>query len=126
MKINKRTILIIDDDESYREIFSSALTREGFVVFSAKNGKEGLLMALDEKPDLILLDIGLPDMDGLSLLGDIRKDEWGKDAKVFILTNKSDEAKLSEAIEKKSFVYLVKSDMSIKELVSKIKDNFNN
>lgn len=123
MKKDQKVILIIDDDDSYRQIFSGALREKGFSVFAAKNGKEGLLMALDKKPDLILLDLGLPDMDGLSLLDDIRKDEWGKGAKVFILTNASDHTKLSEAIQKESFVYLVKSDMSIPELVSKINQN---
>ena len=124
MTTDKKTILIIDDDESYRQIFSNALVAEGFLVLDAKNGKEGLLMALDKKPDLILLDLGLPDIDGLDLLDDIRKDEWGKKAKVFVVTNTSNPTKLSEAIRKESFVYLVKSDMSIQELVSKIKESF--
>lgn len=124
MTTDKKTILIIDDDESYRQIFSNALVAEGFLVLDAKNGKEGLLMALDKKPDLILLDLGLPDIDGLDLLDDIRKDEWGKKAKVFVVTNTSNPTKLSEAIQKESFVYLVKSDMSIQELVSKIKESF--
>ena len=124
MTTDKKTILIIDDDESYRQIFSNALVAEGFLVLDAKNGKEGLLMALDKKPDLILLDLGLPDIDGLDLLDYIRKDEWGKKAKVFVVTNTSNPTKLSEAIQKESFVYLVKSDMSIQELVSKIKESF--
>jgi DNA-binding response OmpR family regulator len=120
METNGKTILIIDDDESYQKIFSNALREKGFSVLAAKNGKEGLLTALDKKPDLILLDIGLPDMDGLDLLSEIRKDEWGKKAKVFVLTNATDMEKLSQAIEKGSFVYLVKSDMSTNELVAKV------
>ena len=120
METNKKTILIIDDEDSYRYIYSDKLTNAGFDVLEAKDGKEGLAMAIDKKPDLILLDLGMPDMDGLSLLAKLREDPWGKGAKVIILTNISDNTKLAEAIKHETFIYLLKSNTSMDELVSKI------
>ncbi len=121
MTTDKKTILIIDDEASYREIFSTELGKEGYEVITAENGKTGLALALEKKPDLILLDLGLPDVYGLDVLGEIRKDSWGKNAKVFIMTNVSNNENVAEAIEKQSFVYLVKSDMTTDELVAKVK-----
>ena len=63
-------------------------------------------------------------MDGMTMLGALRKDDWGKKAKVVILTNISDNAKIAEAIKNETFTYLVKSDMTMEELVSKVKKNF--
>ncbi len=118
---NKKTILIADDEEAYRTLFSKKLIDEGFSVIETKDGEETLLVALEKHPDLILLDLGMPKMDGLTMLKKLREDSWGKNALVFILTNTSDTAKLAEAVQFESFVYLVKSNMSLEELVSKVK-----
>lgn len=123
MGTDKKTILIVDDEEQYRHLFAVKLADEGFSILEAKDGKEGLQVALQKKPDLILLDLNMPVMDGMSMLRKLREDVWGKNAKVFILTNISNNEELAEAIKNKSFVYLVKADMSIEELVQKVKQN---
>lgn len=123
METAKKTILIIDDEAEYRQIFSDKLKSEGFSVLEAKDGEEGLATALEKKPDMILLDLNMPIMDGMSMLEKLREDAWGKNVKVIILTNISDNAKLAEAIKHHSFVYLVKADMTMDELVLKVKNN---
>ena len=117
-------ILIVEDEQALQRAISLALTNEGFNVFTAKDGEEGLRVALKEKPDLILLDVIMPVMDGMSMLHKLREDEsWGKDAKVLILTNLSDDKKISDIAEEKSVSFLVKSNCSLVEIVSEVKKN---
>ena len=85
---NVKKILIVEDDEPI--IFSLSKKLELFKtvkVLCARNGEEGLSMALVEKPDLILLDIVMPEMDGIEMLRRLRKNDWGKTVKVIILSN---------------------------------------
>ena len=115
------SILIVEDEESLRHALEEKFTREGFTVFTAKNGEQGLTMALQEHPDVILLDIVMPERDGVSTLCEIRKDAWGKDARVMMLTNLNDEDKISEVTEQGCFDYLLKSDWHIDDVVEKVK-----
>lgn len=88
-----------------------------------KNGEEGLALALEKQPDLILLDLQMPKMGGIEMAENLRVDEWGKKAKVIILTNvSSDMNKTQQAVENKIFQYLIKTDIKIEDLVSKVKD----
>jgi len=118
---NKK-ILIVEDELSLRNALRDKLTREEFAVLEAKNGEEGLEVALREHPDLILLDIIMPVMDGITVLKKLREDEWGKDAKVVLLTNLSDNEKIAEAIMHGTYDYLVKSDWKIKDVVAKVRE----
>lgn len=122
METNKKTILIIDDEESYRKIFSDKLLKEGLNVLEARDGSTGLQIATDKKPDLILLDLEMPIMDGMTMLEKLREDDWGRNAKVIIFTNTSDNAKIAEAIKNETFIYLVKADTSLDELTNKVKN----
>src|SRR5260221_3164675 len=81
-----RKILVIEDEAPMREAIGDTLTENHFVLLTADNGKDGLEIALREHPDLILLDIFMPKMDGLSLLETLRNDAWGHDVPVIILT----------------------------------------
>lgn len=123
METDKKIILIVDDEAEYRKIFSDKLKGEGFSVLEAKDGNEGLKTALEKKPDLVLLDLGMPGMDGMTMLEKLRGNAWGKDVKVIILTNISDNQKLADAIKHHSFMYLVKADMTMDELILKVKTN---
>ncbi|MFZ3099762.1 MAG: response regulator, partial [Minisyncoccales bacterium] len=96
------------------------LAREGFAVLEAKNGKEGLEMALSAHPDLILLDIVMPVMDGMTMLQKLREDAWGAKAKIFMLTNLSDMNKVADAIMQGSYDYLVKTDWTLEDIVDRI------
>ena len=118
----KYKILIVEDEKPLREILVDNFKGEGFFVLVATNGEEGLKMALLEHPDFILLDIILPVMDGMTMLKKLREDEWGKEAKVMMLTNLSDPEKVSQALEQGSYDYLVKTDWHIDEVVQKVKE----
>jgi len=116
-----KTILIVEDNQGIRKSLAFKL-EEGFKVLEATNGKEGLDMAIAKHPDLILLDLVMPVMDGITMLRELRKDEWGKDAKLILLTSLSDQGKVSEAVELGAFDYLVKTDWSLEAVVKKIEE----
>jgi len=117
-----KKILIVEDEESFLFAFKEKIQGEGFEVLEAKNGEKGLELALKEHPDLILLDILMPVMDGMTMLKKLREDEWGKKAQVILLTNLSDNEKTAQALELNTFDYLVKSDWNIKDVVVKIRE----
>lgn len=119
-----KKILIVEDDHALRAALRDKLARERFVVLEAKDGEEGLKIALDEQPDLILLDIVMPKVDGLTMLGQLREDSWGKTAHVIMLTNLSDGESVSKSLENAAFDYLVKSDWKLEDIVRKIRDRF--
>jgi len=121
----KKTILVVEDDVALKTALAKKMNEEGFSVLEANNGKEGLEIAKKDHPDLILLDIIMPVMDGMTMLKELRKDNWGKNATVIFLTNLSEEGKMSEAEELGSSAYLIKTDWSLSDLVKKIKEKLN-
>ena len=121
-ELNGKKILIVEDEAPLRNAVTDILTFEGFSVFQASNGQEGLEVALKEHPDLILLDLMMPVMDGLTMLEKLRMDEvFGKSAAVILLTNINDPEKVAQATEAGSYDFLVKSDWNIEDVVKKIK-----
>jgi DNA-binding response OmpR family regulator len=119
--ITARTILIVEDDTELREALKTALTYEKFNVLVADNGETGLGMALDKHPDLILLDVIMPRMDGLETLKRLREDAWGKKAPVIIMTVLDDLEKIAEVVSAGGDEYVIKSDVTLGTLVGKIK-----
>ncbi len=124
---NKKILVIeeVEDDLSLRNVLHDKFALEGFGVLEAKDGEEGLAIALREHPDIILLDIVLPKMDGLTMMKKLREtDEWGKNVPIILLTNLSaDDDKIMKAITNDTpAYYLVKSNWSIEDLVEKIKE----
>jgi len=101
-----RSILVIDDDPLIRKTLSSHLSRDDFEVFLAEDGKDGLDMYEEKGPDLVILDIRLPDMDGLEALRMIK--EKNERASVIIMTAYDDMKTTVEAIKSGAFEYLVK------------------
>ena len=83
------TILIIEDEKDVRRILEYALESDGFNVYSADNGQAGLKIAMEKKPDVILLDWVMPKMNGLKVLSKLRQDERTKDIIVLMLTAKN-------------------------------------
>lgn len=121
----KQTILIIEDDLPALTALSDKLTREGFDILVAKDGEEGLMMAEKNHPDLILLDILMPKMDGLTLMKKLRAEaKWGKDVPVILLTNLSqNEEKIDKTIgEDKHLSYMVKTDWSMSDVVARVRE----
>jgi len=113
---------IVEDDVSLESVLADKLHNEGFSVLEAKNGKEGLEMALQKHPDLIMLDIKMPVMSGIDMLKILRSDPWGEKVPVIVLSNMSDNETIAEAMDKNTFEYFVKSDVKLQELIEKIKE----
>jgi len=118
-----KKILVIEDDLSYQKLLYDQLTGIGYEVILAKNGKEGLKTAKSQHPDLIILDIKMPVMDGLSMIDVYREDPYGRSANVIILTNLDPDNKILQSVLKNlPTCYFIKSDIQLAELINKIKD----
>ena len=121
----KTKILIVEDEVIISKTYAEELRDEGFFVLTAMNGNVGLELALREKPDIILLDILMPVMDGLTMMGKLRESGlYGKNVPIILLTNLSaSEEKIMRAITKdEPAYYLVKSDWNLSDVVEKIKE----
>src|SRR3990167_5583916 len=107
---NKKRILITEDDSALRRALVDTFTAEGYDVSEADNGQTGLEVAVRVHPDVILLDLVMPVMDGLAMLNLLRADEWGKDVPVLILTNSSQGDDIEKALALGVHDFLVKTD----------------
>ncbi len=124
-EFENKKILIIEDDAALRKVLDDKFTLEGFKVLESANGVDGLEIALHEHPDIILLDIVMPKMDGLTLMKKLREtNEWGKNVPIIMLTNLgADDEKINWAIaENEPAYYLVKADYTISDLVEKVRE----
>ena len=117
------SILIVEDDREIRDLLVHYLRKEGFRPVTARDGEEGLAMARSEKPDLVLLDILLPKMDGLELLRKIRADREIARTPVAMLTAKGDETDRIVGLELGADDYIPKP-FSPREVVARIKAIF--
>lgn len=115
-------ILIIEDEPDIREAMAEAIAEAGFKVSTAQNGSEGLQIATTEQPDLILLDIVMPVMDGHETLKRLRQDPWGRSAKVVMLTSMDDVKNVASAHEGSITDYLIKTQNSLDEIVKKVRE----
>ena len=118
----KKTILVVEDEKSIRQAMVDLLNIKGFTTLEGKNGEEGLKIALAEHPDLILLDVLMPDMDGMTMLKKVREDSWGRDVPVIILTNlnPADEQVIKDIVTNKPLHYFIKSDWNIHDIIKEI------
>ena len=117
--INKK-ILIVEDDKNFLWILKQSFVSEGFSVVTAENGELGLDLAERENPDLILLDILMPKMDGITVAKKLK--EAGSKAQIMFLTNLKDVQHISEAVDTvKETDYLIKSDFHVDAIVSMVK-----
>ena len=118
----KKTILIIEDELPMLKALSDKFTLEGFEILEAKDGAEGLKIAISKKPDLIVLDIFMPVMDGKAMFEKLRQDAWGKTVPVIILTNLNpDDKTLDQLMKNGPSYYFIKSKWKLEELVAKVK-----
>ncbi|HEY5588320.1 MAG TPA: response regulator [Candidatus Paceibacterota bacterium] len=125
-KIEKKIVLlVVEDEKTLADTLEERLISEGFEVVKAFDGGEGLKLALGKHPDLILLDLLMPKVDGLTMLKELKKDSWGKNASVIILTNVESSDKIAEAASLgfgNVFEYMLKTNWSLDEMVSRIKE----
>lgn len=113
-------ILLIDDEDSIIEIFSAIFKKEGFEVITAKNGKDGIDKAQQQKPNIVLLDQILPDMNGNQVLEILKKDPATKNIPIAILSNYSLEDFVHQAINLGASDYIFKYQIDPSELVGKV------
>lgn len=119
--MEKRKILIIEDELTLRNALAEYLLGEKFEVVTASDGEKGLGLAISETPDLIILDIILPKLDGFKVLEEIKKDEKAKNIPVILLTNLESAEDIQKAFEKGADTYLVKSEYSLEDIAKKIR-----
>jgi len=120
----KKILLVVEDESSARKAMFEKFTREGFEVVMAFNGEDGLEQAKKIHPDLILLDIIMPKMDGITMLEKLRDDgEWGKQVPVIILSNITleNEEKAKKISDLGAECYLIKADWKISDVVEKVR-----
>ncbi len=121
----KNKVLIIEDDEAMRSALIETFKNNNYVVESAINGQEGLHKIDNFKPDLLLLDLNLPIMSGLSVLSKTREGygSWGKDLKVIILTNLGASNEMLDQVAKyEPAFYLIKSEVELADVITKAKE----
>lgn len=117
----EKKVLIVEDDKDFLWILKQGFTGKGFSVVFAEDGAEGLKMAELEKPDLILLDILLPKMDGIAVAKAIK--EKGINTHIIFLTNLKDTEHIGEAVSTmKDTEYIIKSDLHLDEIVKRAKE----
>jgi DNA-binding response OmpR family regulator len=120
-KIMKK-ILFIEDESALQKTFGEVLTKEGYEMISALDGKTGLRLAKEKKPDLILLDLILPRMHGFDVLRELKEDEKTKDIPIIILTNLENAEDIQKALELGARTYLVKANYTLEEVIRKVKE----
>jgi len=116
-----KKILIVEDEPDIREAIAEAIAQAGFIVSTAENGAVGLQTALNEHPDIILLDIIMPIMGGHAFLEKLRNDPWGRNAKVIMLTSMDDVNNIANAHEGVIEDYIIKAHSSLDEIIKKVR-----
>jgi len=123
MDTAQKTVLIVEDDAALRNVLVDKLTNESFRVIQAVDGEEGLKQAQENHPELILLDIFMPRMDGITMLGKLRTmDAWGKHVPVLVLTNSTDAQTIARVSGFGETDFLIKSEWSLEALVARIRE----
>lgn len=120
----QRTILLAEDDRVLRETLARRLTDEGYTVFTVEDGQKGLDHARNHQPDLILLDIKMPQMTGYEMLKTLREEgSWGAEVPVVFLTNitPSSDDEVDDIQALKPTDYIVKGDTSLDDFVTKVR-----
>ena len=122
MAEEKKIVLVVEDEVPMLQVLRDKLRESGFATFQARDGEEGLSLSLAHHPDVILLDLLMPKMDGMTMMSKLRQDVWGKKVPVIILTNVSadTDATIKAIIAYQPAYYLVKSDVKLDGIVEKI------
>lgn len=116
-----KKIFIIEDDKFLRDLMSEKLSSQGFEVFSAINGEEGIKKIQETKPDLLLLDLILPGMDGFEVLSKIKKIPEISKLPVVVLSNLGQKEDIERGLNLGAVDYLIKAHFTPKEIIEKVK-----
>jgi two-component system, OmpR family, alkaline phosphatase synthesis response regulator PhoP len=115
-------ILVVEDEITLQKAMMDALDISGYETAGANDGEQGLEMIKSEKPDLVLLDIILPKMNGFDVLKAIKADETTKKIPVIMLTNLESSGDIEKALTLGAMTYLVKTNYELDEIVKRVKD----
>lgn len=115
-----RRVLVAEDDQFLRRAACATLKRHGYTVFTATNGEEALRLAREEVPDLILLDLIMPKIQGFEVLRQLRIDPVTRTIPVIVLSNLSQPADVAASLAAGARAYLVKTDLTLEELAAKV------
>lgn len=119
--MDKKVILIIEDDTFFQNLISKKLVNEGFEVLVASDSRQALSILEEKKPNLIILDLILPVLDGFGILSIVKKDEKTKDIPVIILSNLGQKEEIERAIALGAVDFMIKVNFTPEEIVRKIK-----
>lgn len=122
MSHNMEKIVFIEDERTLQKMLGEALSSAGFSVVTANDGETGLALVGKELPDLVLLDLILPKMDGFSVLQALKNDEKTKNIPVMVLTNLETAEDVEKVIALGATTYLVKANYDLPDIVAKVKD----
>jgi len=114
---NQYTVLVADDDLDLLNTLVEALKQEKFNVIAANNGHDALDYALQQKPDLIIVDEIMPGITGIEVLEELRKDQWGANVPVLMFTNVENTNHINTALKLGVSDYLIKSDLHIADII---------
>lgn len=118
-----KKVLIVEDNESYLNILSQKFTHEEYGVITAKDGADGLKKANDNQPDIILIDLLLPKMNGIQIMEELRQSDWGKHVPLIILTNLNPDDEILQIIMKnRPAYYLVKPEVTLDDISEKVRN----
>ncbi len=117
-------VLLIEDEKEVAELYRLKLTLDGYSVMVAQDGESGLKSAVENKPDLIFLDIKMPGMDGFEVLKHLRDDEITKSTPVVILSNFDEQEMIEKGLSLGANEYLIKSQFNPSDLSAKTKSWF--
>ncbi len=123
--MSQKSILIVEDSQYLAESLFDMFTLKGHLAQIAPSGREAIELALNTKPDLILLDIRLPDIDGYEVYRRLRKDDWGAKVKIIILTASESIENIAKNIDLPRDYILFKPDWSVSDLLEKIEEHLN-
>jgi len=118
-------ILLIEDESALQKTLGDSLTKDGYKVLKALDGDIGLQLANSELPDLIILDIILPKINGFEVLRDLKSKDKTKGIPVIVLTNLESMEDIEKALEGGASTYLVKSNYTLGEILQRIKQELN-
>jgi two-component system response regulator AdeR len=124
MSLAAKKILIVEDETPLRTALADVFSHKNCTVLVAANGKDGLELALSEKPDIVLLDLIMPIMTGTEMMQELRKDAWGAQVPIIILTNLSANTpdQVRSMLEGAPELYLIKSDWDIHDIEKKVEE----
>jgi len=122
MADKQTNIVLIEDEEMLANMYETKFTNEGFQLRKALDGEAGLKLIEEDKPDLVLLDIIMPKLDGFSVLKKIRENAKTKDLPVILLTNLGQDEDIKKGQQLGAVGYLVKANLTPAEVVSKVQE----